>query len=278
MLKDSIGYSRPVCVRHRLFSIGHWFLPWMLLSLAFVFVPVTTCAQGAEPQAVVSRPASTDCSPSTGQSPRHRYDAIIVGAGIAGLSAARELQHLSRSVLILEANNRIGGRGYVGYIGDNKVPIDYGGAWIHGIPTNPLTGLVDAMGFKRQRTELELPYFVNGKQATEKEQEVFDDALEQYEDEVKLAAASIEDQYALAKFACSEYTDLSKKHVPLKEICRDLGSRIPRSETSFLRDCQRPVHSSEEFCAMAKKDLRVTSDRAKDYVPSAKKFQDIIPL
>ncbi len=41
---------------------------------------------------------------------------IIVGAGLAGLSAARELKHLDRSFLILEANNRIGGRGYVGLI------------------------------------------------------------------------------------------------------------------------------------------------------------------
>ncbi|MGC2694614.1 MAG: NAD(P)/FAD-dependent oxidoreductase [Candidatus Angelobacter sp.] len=219
-----------------------------------------------------------ECTLPNGNNRARRFDVIVIGAGIAGLSATRELQHLGHSVLILEANNRIGGRAYVGYIGDGKVPIDYGGAWIHGISTNPLTGMVDAMGFQRERTQLDLPYFVNGNEASKEEQEVFDEAVKEYEKSVELAATSVEDQYALSEFACSEYKDLSQKHVQLKEICRDLGSRIPFSKTFFLRDCRRRVRSPKEFCAMADKDLRVTSDVAEDYKPGSRKFKDIIPL
>jgi monoamine oxidase len=214
------------------------------------------------------------CAP-TAHNATHRCDVIIVGAGISGLSAARELQRLGHSVLILEANNRIGGRAYVGYIGDEKVPIDYGGAWIHGIPTNPLTGLVDAMGFKRQRTELDLPYFVNGKEATEQEKKVFDHAVEEYEEAVALAASSVENQRALAELACSEY----KNGVRPKNICRDLERRIPFSKISVQSDlCQERRLPPAQYCKLANKDLRVTSDVAKHYVPDDRTFKDIIPL
>src|SRR5262249_36615377 len=131
------------------------------------------------------------------------FDVIIVGAGLAGLSAGRELEHLDhKKILILEANDRIGGRAYTAEIGPERVPIDYGGAWIHGVPTNPLTPLVDSMGFKREGTELDLPYFVDGRRASKKEKKVFDDAVEEYEHAVELAAKSVEDQHALVDFAC----------------------------------------------------------------------------
>ena len=252
----------------------------LLFLCVWSWMPSTIHALVPNPQQAgsITRPQpldEADCTAPKGNNPGHRYDVVIVGAGIAGLSAAKELQHLHHSVLILEANNRIGGRAYVGYIGDDKVPIDYGGAWIHGIPTNPLTGLVDSMGFKRQRTELNLPYFINDKQASGEEKKVFDHAVEEYEDAVTLAAKSVEDQHALAEFACSEY----KNHVPRKRICRDLQRRIPFSRIAVLSNlCQGPVRSPEQFCKMADKDLRVTSDVAENYVPHATEFNDIIPL
>lgn len=214
-----------------------------------------------------------NCAP-TAESTAQKYDAIIVGAGLAGLSAAKELRRMGHSVLILEANNRIGGRAYVGYIGDDKVPIDYGGAWIHGVPTNPLTSMVDSMGFKRQRTELDLPYFINGEKASEQEKKVFDAAVEKYEDAVELASKSVEDQRGLAEFACSEY----KNHVPPKKICRDLEGRIPFSRISPpIELCNGRVRSPEQYCALAERKLRVTSDVAKDYVPEGE-FAGIVPL
>lgn len=40
----------------------------------------------------------------------NRYDVVIVGGGFAGVTAARELSRDGKSVLILEARDRLGGR------------------------------------------------------------------------------------------------------------------------------------------------------------------------
>ena len=47
--------------------------------------------------------------PST-KSPKKVYDVIVIGAGFTGLSAARDLSTAGKSVLIIEARDRIGGR------------------------------------------------------------------------------------------------------------------------------------------------------------------------
>ncbi|QKJ19739.1 flavin monoamine oxidase family protein [Microbacterium hominis] len=57
------------------------------------------------------------------------YDVIVIGAGFAGLTAARELSHAGRRVLVLEARDRIGGRTWL----DERMGMDLelGGTWVH---------------------------------------------------------------------------------------------------------------------------------------------------
>ncbi len=56
-------------------------------------------------------------------------DVAIVGAGFAGLAAARELRWLGRSAIVLEARDRIGGRTWT----DERLgtALELGGQWIH---------------------------------------------------------------------------------------------------------------------------------------------------
>jgi monoamine oxidase len=55
-------------------------------------------------------------------------DVLVVGAGLAGLAAARELSAAGRSVLVLEARDRVGGRLVNEDIGDGKI-VEMGGQW-----------------------------------------------------------------------------------------------------------------------------------------------------
>jgi len=59
-------------------------------------------------------------------------DTIIIGAGAAGLFAARELTNGGKKVTILEARNRIGGRCYTFSGNDFTVPVELGAEFVHG--------------------------------------------------------------------------------------------------------------------------------------------------
>jgi monoamine oxidase len=58
-----------------------------------------------------------------------RHDVIVVGGGFAGVTAAREIALRGRSVLLLEARDRLGGRTWS--VDWEGLPIEYGGAWVH---------------------------------------------------------------------------------------------------------------------------------------------------
>ena len=62
-------------------------------------------------------------------SSRTETDVVVVGAGLAGLSAARALQGAGHSVVVLEARDRVGGRTLNEPIGDGKV-VEVGGQWV----------------------------------------------------------------------------------------------------------------------------------------------------
>lgn len=76
---------------------------------------------------------------------------IVVGAGMAGLVAARLLHDSGFEVIVFEARERLGGRVWT----DSRlgVPLDLGGSWVHGVDGNPLTSWCDALGVKLIESE-----------------------------------------------------------------------------------------------------------------------------
>ncbi len=93
---------------------------------------------------------------------RRRADVIVVGAGLAGLTAAREVLRNGRSVLILEARNRVGGRTLNHNIGGGKIT-EVGGEWV-GPTQDHLVALAGELGigtFKTYNTGNNV-YWANG--------------------------------------------------------------------------------------------------------------------
>lgn len=120
---------------------------------------------------------------------------IVVGAGMAGVSAARELQSRGFHVTVLEGRDRIGGR-----IWSNRslgATIDLGASWIHGTEGNPLTDLAKKIGVKTKITDFDDVeiYDANGKEISDDDaeafEEFFEDVIENVEDYAESAEKDI---------------------------------------------------------------------------------------
>src|SRR4051794_8485830 len=86
----------------------------------------------------------------SGHNQRMDADVVVVGAGLAGLAAAREVQRRGATVLVLEARDRVGGRTLNEPIGDGKV-VEVGGQWI-GPGQDRMATLARELGVETFRT------------------------------------------------------------------------------------------------------------------------------
>lgn len=91
-------------------------------------------------------------------------DVVVVGAGSAGIAAAQTLIAAGKSVLVVEATGRIGGRAFTETT-TFGAPFDVGCAWLHKSDDNPYTDYARAQGFTLQPHEYDLERVYFGHQA-----------------------------------------------------------------------------------------------------------------
>lgn len=75
---------------------------------------------------------------------------VVIGAGISGLAAAKKLKEKGFNVIVLEAQEKVGGR-----LRTNRslgIAFDEGASWIHGINGNPITTLAQQAGMNTFET------------------------------------------------------------------------------------------------------------------------------
>ncbi len=111
-------------------------------------------------------------------------DVVVIGAGAAGLSAARTLRTHGCTTVVLEASGRIGGRAWTAHPPElGGVWFDLGAIWLHAAERNPLVPiardagetLLNSAELRTERT------FVDDRPATTAENADYDDAARRFE-------------------------------------------------------------------------------------------------
>jgi monoamine oxidase len=74
-------------------------------------------------------------------------DVVVIGAGAAGIAAARRIQAANRKVIVVEAASQIGGRCQTD-AATFDMPFDRGARWMHNPETNPMIKLARAAGLE----------------------------------------------------------------------------------------------------------------------------------
>ncbi|MBO9709926.1 MAG: FAD-dependent oxidoreductase [Caulobacter sp.] len=98
----------------------------------------------------MNRPRCRSPNPRTSEAAVGEVDVAIVGAGAAGLAAARALSGSRLTVAVLEARERIGGRAHTELVGD--LALDLGCEWLHSADRNPLVAPIGELGLTIDKT------------------------------------------------------------------------------------------------------------------------------
>jgi len=85
----------------------------------------------------------------------NEFDLIIIGAGAAGIAAAHAARDAKLKAIVLEAQDRVGGRAFTDFESFTR-PFDHGCQWLHAASINPLTPIAQRHGFRYRHDPIDL--------------------------------------------------------------------------------------------------------------------------
>jgi monoamine oxidase len=186
--------------------------------------------------ALVARPAVAATPPSA------PIDVIIVGAGAAGIAAARRIAAAGRRYVLVEASDHIGGR----CITDTRtfgVPFDRGAHWIYAPDLNPLNKLTPRRGIEVYPAPPSQKIRIGRRNAREGELEDFLSA------EVR-ATRAINDAARKADVPCEQVVpnDLADWRATVEFVLGPFGCGKELSQFSALDFSRAAERSTATFC------------------------------
>ena len=130
----------------------------------------------------------------------HDDGVVVVGAGVAGLAAARRLAERGIPVRLLEAASRIGGRAWTDHPAELEgAPFDHGATWLHAADRNPLVDLAEPEDDLRDSDAVrDERVYVDGRPATCAEQDAYRTAWNRLDAAVAPALAGPDTSLAAA--------------------------------------------------------------------------------
>jgi monoamine oxidase len=131
--------------------------------------------------------------PALAEPPREA-DVAVIGAGAAGIGAARHLAGAGLTVAVVEAQGRIGGRAVTVPLRGH--PVDLGAHWLHAGPINPLVALAASRGEPLRRAPQDGHLFIRGRRGRREEARQLDRAFALADRAMRAAAQAPEDQPA----------------------------------------------------------------------------------
>jgi len=122
-------------------------------------------------------------------------DVAIIGAGAAGLGAAHGLTNSGLSTIVLEARNRVGGRGHT-IMASPDITFDLGCGWLHSADRNSFVGIAEHLNFEVNKALPPWRERAFGKAFPQAERDDFIHALDAFYDRADQAARSGRDSPA----------------------------------------------------------------------------------